>query len=282
VKKTSQSVLRIKKNRLQRFFLLYFREAAACVLILTAVLTMTFGFIYAYSCVLSDPAFRLRDMVVHGCREITEQEVIAGASLVPGQNLFSVSLKKVAHRIEKNPWIKEVRVGRELPDRLVMEVQERVPLALVEKEKRFRIVDRDGIVFKELDSRDNHDLPILTGCYKDGILQGDLFRKALGLLTHLSDAKESIIGYNNISELNLDEIFGLSVITNTGFCLAMGFDDYQNKLRFLPAILESLQKRNVNMRLLHIDLRDPAKITVRDGIRTAPLKTGGTGKEYRL
>ena len=282
-KKTSQSVLRIKKNRLQRFFLLYFREMIGCILILTTTLMLTFCFIYAYSYVLSDPAFRVHDMVVRGCREVTEQEVIAGAALAPGQNLFSISLQKVAHRIEKNPWVKEVRIGRELPNRLVMEVQERVPLALVEKNHRFKIVDRDGIIFKDLGRNDNSDLPILTGCYKDEVVvQSDLFGKTLALLTYLSDTKHNVIGYDNISELNLDEIFGLSIITNTGFCLAMGFDDYQNKLRFLPSVLEGLRKRSVSMGLLHIDLRDPAKVTVRDGIRMTPLKTNSVRKEYRL
>ena len=280
--KTSQSVLRIKKNRLQRFFFLSFREMMCCVLILSATLMLTFGFIYGYSYILSDPAFRVRDVAVRGCREVTEQEVIAGASLSPGQNLFSISLKKVAHRIEKNPWIKEVRVGRELPDRLIMEVQERLPLALIEKNHRFKIVDRDGVIFKELSRNDNYDLPILTGCYKDETVQSDLFRKALAFLMYLSDTKQSVIGYDNVSELNLNEIFGLSVITDTGLCLAMGFDDYQNKLRFLPSVLEGLRKRNVSMGFLHIDLRDPAKITVRDGIRMAPAKTSNAGKKYTL
>lgn len=280
--KTSQSVLRIKKNRMQRFFFLYFREMMGCVLILTATLTLTFGFIYAYSYVLSDPAFRLRDVVVRGCREVTEQEVIAVASLSPGQNLFSISLKKIAHRIERNPWIKEVRVGRELPDRLIMEIEERIPLALVERNNRFKIVDQDGVLFKDLGRKDNFDLPILTGCNNDERIQSDLFKKTLALLMYFSDAKQGVIAYDNISELNLDEIFGLSLITNTGFCLAMGFDDYQNKLRFLPPVLEGLRKRKVNMGLLHIDLRDPGKITVRDGVRMAPLKADSAGKGYRL
>jgi cell division protein FtsQ len=253
-----------------------------CALILTMTLMLTCGFIYAYSYALSDPAFRVRDIVVRGCLEVTEQEVITGASLLPGQNLFSVSLKKVAHRIEKNPWIKEVRVGRELPDRLVMEVQERVPLALVEKNHRFRLVDRDGVVFKDLDRGDNYDLPILTGCHKEEILRSDLFRNTLGLLMYLSDTKQNIMKYDSVSELNLDEVFGLSVITNTGFYLTMGFDDYQEKLRLLPSILEGMKKRNMSMGLLHIDLRDPAKITVRDGIRMTPSKTSGAGRGYRL
>jgi len=282
VRKTTQSVLRIKKNRMQRFSLLYLRELMACTLIMTAALTLTFGFIYVYSYVLSAPTFSVREIEVRGSREVTEQEVIARASLSPGQNLFSINLQKVAYRVEENPWIKDVRVGRELPNRLIMEIEERVPLALVEKNHRFMLVDREGVIFKDLERDDNSDLPILTGCYKDDALQNDLLKKALTLLIYLSDTKQNMLEYDDISEVNLDEIFGLSVITSTGVCLALGFDDYPNKLRFLPSVMEGLKKRNVNMGLLHIDLRDPAKITVRDGIRATPLKTDGAGKGYRL
>ena len=87
--------------------------------------------------------------------------------------------------------------------------------------------------------------------------------------------------FANISEVHLDEIFGLSLITDTGLCLVLGVDDYVNKLNALPAVLKGLEKKNIDMALLHIDLRDPAKITVQSKAKNIPPKTSVPGAEYR-
>ena len=281
VRKISQSTLRVRKNRLQRYSGHFLRDFAACGLIVLATLLVTSTLIFIYSYILSDPHFRIRETVVRGCREVTEQEVLTLAALRPDQNLFSVSLDKIARRIESNPWIKKAHVGRELPDRLIMEVRERTPLALVEKKQGFQIVDREGIIFKGLDQNDSLDLPVLTGCYKNGALQTKLLKKSLELLTYLSDTKQAPIAYQNLSEVHLDEIFGLSLITDTGLCLILGVDDYVNKLQALPAVLKGLEKKNIEMALLHIDLRDPTKITVQSKVKNVPPKTTVDGKEYR-
>lgn len=281
LRKISQSTLRVRKNRLQRYSGHFFRDLSTCALIVLATLLVTSTLIFLYSYILSDPYFRIQETVVRGCREVTEQEVLTLASLRPEQNLFSVSPKKIAKRIENNPWIKKAHVGRELPDRLIMEVHERTPLALVEKSRSFQIVDREGIIFKRLDRNDSLDLPVLTGCYKNGVLQTKLLKKSLELLTYLSDTKQAPISYQNLSEVHLDEIFGLSLITDTGLCLVLGVDDYVNKLHALPAVLKGLEKKNIDMALLHIDLRDPAKITVQSKAKSVPPKTTVEGTEYR-
>jgi cell division protein FtsQ len=281
MRKVSQSTLRVRKNRLQRYSGHFFRDIGTCTLIVLATLLLSATLIYLYSYVLSDPYFRIQETVVRGCREVTEQEVLVLASLHPDQNLFSVNSKKIARRIESNPWVKKAHVGRELPDRLIMEVHERIPLALVEQRQQFRIVDREGVIFKKLGQEDTLDLPILTGCYKNGVLQVKLLKKSLELLTYLSDTKQAPVSFENLSEVHLDEIFGLSLITDTGLCLVLGFDDYVNKLSALPAVLNGLEKKNIDMALLHIDLRDPAKITVQSKAKSAPPKTTIEGKEYR-
>ena len=222
-KKVFQSTLRVRKNRMQRYSRHFLCDISACMLIMTATLLTTSGLIYLYAFILSDPYFQIRETVVHGCREVTEQEVLTLASLQPHQNLFSVRTEKLAHQIEKNPWIKKAYVGRELPNRLIMEIRERVPLALVEKKQSLYIVDREGVIFKSLGKDDSLDLPVLTGYEKNGTKQITLMKKSLELLTYLSDTKQAPIAYRNLSEVHLDDIFGLSLITDTGLCLVLGF-----------------------------------------------------------
>ena len=281
MKKISQSTFRIRRNRLQRYGTHFFRDIATCAFLVLATLLLTSTLIYLYSYILSDPYFRIRETVVRGCREVTERDVLTLAALHPNQNLFSINLGKTARRIENNPWIKEAHIGREFPDRLIMEVRERVPLGLVEKEQTLQIVDREGVIFKGLDLGDGLDLPVLTGCYKSGVLQENLLKKSLELLTYLSDTKDAPVSYQNLSEIHADELFGLSIITDTGLRLILGADDFVNKLAALPPVLKGLGKENIDMALLHIDLRDPAKITVQIKVKNVPAPPPMKETEYR-
>ncbi|HPJ96970.1 MAG TPA: hypothetical protein PK022_06635, partial [Syntrophales bacterium] len=75
VRKVSQSTLRVRKNRLQRYSGRFLQDFAACCLIVPAILLVTSTLIFVYSYILSDPHFRIRETIVRGCREVTEQEV---------------------------------------------------------------------------------------------------------------------------------------------------------------------------------------------------------------
>ncbi len=281
-KRIYQSSLRVRTNRLQRFAGYFFRDLAVCAMILTATLLTTSGMIYLYTYILSDPYFRIKETIVRGCREVTEKEVLALASVQSYQNLFSVNTRQISSNVEKSPWIRKAHVGRELPDRLVMEVHEHQPLALVAKQKTLYIINREGFLFKKLDPDDDLDLPILTGSHHKGNSQSPLMKKSLELLTYLSDTRQASLSYQHLSEIHLDEIFGLSLITDTGLCLVLGHDGYEEKLRALPTVLEGLEKKNINMALLHIDLRDPSKITVQSKAKSAPEKPVAGNKGYRI
>ena len=68
MRKVSQSALRVRKNRFQRYFRYFLRDFAVCTLILGTVLLLTSTLIYLYSYLLSDPYFQIRETVVRGCR----------------------------------------------------------------------------------------------------------------------------------------------------------------------------------------------------------------------
>ena len=89
-KRVSQSALRVRKNRMQRYSRHFFGDLGVCTLIVVATLLLTSGLIYRYTYILSDPYFQIRETVVRGCRELTEEEVLTLAELYPRQTLFYV------------------------------------------------------------------------------------------------------------------------------------------------------------------------------------------------
>ena len=136
-------------------------------------------------------------------------------------------------RISANPWVKSVYVGRELPDRLVLDVRERTPVALVKQAGAFYLMDVDGFVFKKLSKGDEVDLAIVTGVNIGDKAKSALLSEALKLLETLSTADQyGFLG--TVSEIHIDEVFGLSILTDKGLHLKLGRDNFAGKLQPAP------------------------------------------------
>lgn len=249
-------------------------------LLLAIILVVTALLIGGYAHTMSTPYFGIRETQVRGVKELTEKDVLALAALKPAQNLLAVNADVIRDRVRKNPWVKDVFIGRELPKRLVIDVRERTAVALLKKDDGFYLMDADGLAFKKLEAGDESDLTVLTGCYRDGRLNEQLLTKSIELFRYLSSA-ESLFPIKSIAEVNGNEILGFSIFTDSGFCLRLGFDHYDNKARRLKPVLADLEKRNIDLKYVLIDLTDPAKITVQKRHILAPAKPEGPAKGYR-
>jgi cell division protein FtsQ len=228
---------------------------------LSAIAVLTGSLIYAYSFLISIPYFQAREIMIRGCKELTEKEILSLAAIKPSQNILVVNTDEAARRIRVNPWVKDVSVGREFPDRVVIEIRERTPMALLKKDTAFYLLDMEGVTFKKLEMGDDLDLPILTGFHSSGKLDLPLLERTLQMIQYLAKNPD-FPNIKAISEINGSERFGLSLFTNTGLCLSLGFDNYENKLKRLPAIMADLDQRRQKTAFLQIDLSDPIKVTV--------------------
>ncbi len=280
MKKSFKTRLLIRKNRIKRLSGNVFRDYCRAIVLFSLIFVMTAALIYGYNYTISSPYFRIKGTVVRGCKELTEKEVMALAAIKPSQTIFSVNLKATARRILSNPWVESVAVGREFPHRLVVEVRERQALALCKMDKDFYLLDKTGALFKKLDANDDVDLPVLTGNFPEGRMNAELLKITLGLLKLLSSSK-SFPTINAVSEINLNEVKGLSLITDNGFCLKLGFDDYENKFKRLLPVITALNKKDGKHELINIDLRDAGKIYVEQKEIHEPAERVETKKEIR-
>ena len=255
-----KSRLEAKKYRLQRRSKHILRELLRTVLLLCIISIVGAGMIFGYNFTVSSPYFEIKDIVIRGCKELTEKEILSSAAVKPSQNLLAINLGTIARRIESNPWVKEVSIGREFPNRLIIDLQERTAVALVKRDNGFNLLDLDGVAFKKLEKNDEVDIPVLNVYYSDDN-DSALFAKSLELLRYLSASKE-FPTIRNIAEIHGHEVFGLSLFTDSGLCIRLGFDSYENKLKRLNAVMADLERRNMKLGFLLIDLNDPAKIAV--------------------
>ena len=81
-----------------------------------------------------------------------------------------------------------------------------------------------------------------------------------------------------MSEVHGNETFGLSLFTDTGLCLQLGFDGFESKFQRLTPVMADLDRKNLKVGFLLIDLSDPAKINVQQRNLLAPAGPAGNGR----
>ena len=284
MKKGFRQQLEAKKHRARRHAGGVIRELGRVVLLTGAIAAVAASLLIGYDWIIRSPYLAVRETVVRGCKELTEKEILTLAAVRPSANIFAVNPDAIARRIRSNPWISEVFVGREFPDRLVIVVRERTAVALLQREGGLYLLDRDGAPFKKLESGDEANLPVLTGFVSGGRINEPLVKQSIALLNYLAGSNDTpAIGA--VSEVHGNETFGLSLFTDTGLCLQVGFDGFESKFQRLTPVMADLDRKNLKVGFLLIDLSDPAKVNVQQRNILPPAGPSGAaraGKGHRM
>ena len=276
-----RSGLKAKKNRMRRRFISISRDFFAAMGLLLTVAALSSLFIYSYNFLISRSYFEIKEISVRGLKELTEKDVLASAEIKPAQNLLAINTDAVIRRVAANQWVKNVYIGRELPNKLVLEVQERSPLALVKQGSNFYLMDGEGFVFKKLGKSDEVDLPILTGINAEDKTKSPLFLSTLNLLKTVSGSSQyAYLG--TISEIHIDDVFGLSLISDAGLYLKLGIGGFESKLKKLTLVLADLEQRGMKNGYLCIDLSDESKVTVQRKNTPGRIEQDNKGKQYLI
>lgn len=261
MKRKRKVTLEARKNRLHRRLMKSLGETFSALGILAAAAFLCALFILAVSVILSADYLTVKEVSVRGVKELTEQDVLLLANITPKTNIFAINAEDISKRIAVNPWVKKINVGRELPDCLVLDIHERTPIALVRQSGAFYLMDAEGFAFKKLSRDDEVDLAILTGVNLQAPWQSSILADALKLLEMLSDSHhQKLVGV--VSEAQIDEVFGVSMITDKGLNLRFGRDNFTGKLKQLHVVLTDLERRGMKDGRLFVDLADIAKVTV--------------------
>jgi cell division protein FtsQ len=178
--------LEARKHRLKRNAGNLIREIGRAILLTGTIGLMSAALIIGYDWLIRSPHLVIREIVVRGCKELTEKEILTLAAIRPAPNILTLNPGAIDRRIRVNPWIREVFIGREFPDRLVIVVRERKAVALIQRDGGLYLLDCDGSPFKKMESGDEANLPVLTGLLSGGKVNDELLTKSIALLNYLS------------------------------------------------------------------------------------------------
>lgn len=215
----------------------------------------SFMMIWALLGFVRSDLFSIKQIIIDGNTHTSESEIRLALMVEEGKNIWQLNLDKLEERIGVIPRVAVASVHRKLPATLVIEVQEKQPLALVPYQEYLLEVGYDGIILGTTQDPQNYGLPMLTGIWPLELTVGDVILSD-AQLSQVISAIEAIEGANvAVSELNLATEDNLILITIDGFTVWLGLDNYTEKISLLTQIIGQLTGRQAQG---YLDLRAPA------------------------
>ena len=96
--------------------------------------------------------FKTGAITVTGTLKLDHAAVIEASGLKTGGNLFLTKTDKAVQNIkELFPYAQEVSIKRQLPDTLVIEIDEAAPIAHIEHEGKVWLISHTGKLLEEVD-----------------------------------------------------------------------------------------------------------------------------------
>ena len=102
-------------------------------------------------------------MTITGAHEMTEAEILAKSGVGPRNSLVFLDVADLRTRLKAVPLIKDASVSKLYPDRLLIEIEERQPTALWQKDGSIALVAADGTPIDNLSDPRFQHLPLVVG-----------------------------------------------------------------------------------------------------------------------
>ena len=207
--------------------------------------------------VVQSPYFELSAIEVRGTKRLTEVQVmdLAGISRLP--SIFDVPVSRIEEALSQNPWIEEALARRVFPDRLIVEVRERSPRAILQLEE-LHYVDHEGIVFKRVAPGEPVNFPVVTGLLPTDMEDPEgkeLLARSLELVS-LWESSERL-GADRLSEIHVAKGRGLSVITRGVVTeIQFGLDNFPLKMEKLVKLLDRIEEQGIYAGYIDLSFRN--------------------------
>lgn len=107
--------------------------------------------------------FDIAIVTISGQAELTESEILADAGISPKNSLLFLDAAQARARLETAPLVKQASVRKLYPNHLVIDLVERAPFALWQRDGQVNIVAADGAVIDEMRDQRFAGLPFVVG-----------------------------------------------------------------------------------------------------------------------
>lgn len=200
--------------------------------------------------------FNVTSIEVLGAKGINGEEIIKLSGLVKGENIFKLDTSKAHESIGINSLVDDVQINRKLPNKVLIHIKERIPVAMMPVDEGFIQFDIKGYALKNESELGNDYLPIITGVdVPSGLAMGDRlddrnFQIGLQLVGQMDQEIKELV-----SEIDVTNPQKLRAFLVKGAEVRLGdANDVSRKFAKAMQVLKEQKKINKVYDILYIDV----------------------------
>lgn len=238
---------------------------AGLAVVIGAAVAVAFS-VHRYA--LNTPRFALKEIELVGAKRLTAPRVEKLGGLEKGKNLFALDAEAAERKILEDPWVASVRVTRQLPTTLRVELSERDASAVAAVGDRLYLVTSQGEPFKLLEAEDPIDLPVVTGIPPEALARDreralERLRLALELVKDYQKLPSSRI--QPVEEVHLAPSGDVALtVGKDGITLELGQAPFARKLNMAEQVLSELRRKGRAPGIVFLDNQaHPERVVVR-------------------
>ena len=225
------------------------------MVLLIAMVILIGGFgSFIYQALGQSSFFQIADIEIKGCQRLSKEELLELSGVDVHSNLVEISSGQVQGLLEDHRWIDRAVITKKWPDRLVISVKERKPVAIVNLDDGLHYVDRAAKVFAPVERMADFDYPVITGLTGEGhSLQ--IEESGLGdalLLIKYAYRPNPNLPAQNISEINISDNDLVLFLVDRPFPIRLGRSDMWGKYKRLVKVLSLLYNRKEFARVSYV------------------------------
>jgi cell division protein FtsQ len=200
--------------------------------------------------VAREAGFGVNEVTISGIGRLGEREVLDLAGVSPRSSVPFFDVDAARARLLKAPLVASASVRKLYPNRLVIEIVERAPVALWQREGEVSIVSADGAALDELRDARLNDLPFVVGAGAN---------KRLPEYLSLLDAAQELRGKIEAGVFVAQRRWNLHM--KTGVDVKLPEIDAVSAVATLVKL--ERQSRILERQILTLDLREPGRAFAR-------------------
>lgn len=214
------------------------------LLALSLVAALGVGLLYGYRFITSNDYFALKEINVAGNAKLSYGDILKSGDVTLGLNSLEMNVGEVEQRLSDNPWIESVTVRREIPNRLYIDVVEKIPAFWMRQGDGLYFADARGKVIAPMHPGEMASLPILAvdETITDGapVLTG-ILQKIDEHQTPFTQAQTAWIKLTSSHEV---EIYLDGHAGGKGLTVRLSMDRWELQLERLKITWRDLMRRN--------------------------------------
>lgn len=209
--------------------------------------------------------FEVKDIQIVGTRRVDQMKVYDIILERAKGPILLVDIDAIRADLSDYGWIKDVRISRQLPTKLYVEIIERKPVAVWKHEASYKLLDDEGKVLDSITEAQIGSLPIVNGANANVQLVafGELLDKAQSL-------KAQVAGATWVGNRRWDLRF------RTGETLALPEGEELAAQALVNFTRMDGIHRLLERNIIHFDLRDPDRMYMREAPKLKPLEKRDT------